>query len=41
VFFEFPSAVFSPVAAAGVGVYTVKVTTGRAAWIIAFNARLV
>jgi len=41
VFFEFPSAVFSPVGAAGVGVYTVKVTSGEPAWIIAFNARLV
>jgi hypothetical protein len=33
--FDLQSSSFNP------GVYTVKVTTGRAAWIIAFNARLV
>jgi len=41
VVFEFPEATFSAVGAGGDGVYTVKVTTGRAAWVIAFSARLV
>jgi len=41
VVFEFPEATFSAVGAGGAGVYTLKVTTGRAAWVIAFSARLV
>ena len=41
VFFELPSATYSAVAAGGVGGYTIKITCGRAAWIIAFSARLV
>jgi hypothetical protein len=41
VFFEFPSAIFSPVEAGGVGVYTVRVETGDPMWIIAYNVRLV
>jgi hypothetical protein len=39
--FQFPTAEFETVGAAGVGVYTIKIEVGRGYYVIAYSARLV
>tara|TARA_R110000868_G_scaffold368544_1_gene631660 strand:- start:90 stop:1247 length:1158 start_codon:yes stop_codon:yes gene_type:complete len=39
--FQFPSALFETVGAGGVGVYTIRIESGRGYWVIAYSARLI